>query len=704
MSITILEMAQATIEIFGGLICIMLAVIIIMNGYKRDSWKYLKWMFFSMSLILFSEAASYISRGNTDTFSILMNRGGNFIVFLLNIVMINLFIRCMYSLFGERGENPSANYKKLVWICSTISFLILVTNLFTKWMYYFDQANYYHRNVGWYVYTLFNLICIIIGFAMCIRYRKAVKKRMLAALLIYAMSPIISITLQMFIYGISITNIGVFIALILMLLVYLREWSRTKERKDKERRKLDMIVLFIIMTISMGAALFSCLVSIHRIAARNSENNSMLIAHMVKDSVENEFLKPIIVSETMANDYSLKEYMKKSSNNSPESVEKEVASYLDSIRTGFGYPMVYVICDASKAYYTCDGICEYIDIENNEQDAWYKRFVEEGKHYDLEVDTDVVNHWDLSVFVNTEITDENGNYLGVCGVGIEMTTLQDYIKRYEEKYDVKINLMDKEGLIQIDSDIELIRRDYLDTSYLDKVDSNDFYYEKGEESSRMTKFVEALDWYLVVEDCNPEKISVMELTTTSIIIFLIALMMMGIVFAVIMIRERKTSKELRERRKISITDDMTGLFNRRAYEEDCLKIQEADLVSRTTLIMMDLNGLKMVNDTYGHMAGDELIIAAAKCVQTSMGKYGKIYRIGGDEFMAFIECNSDQLNDMIHTFEHVVNSWKGNYPCKLSISKGIVVCKEHEDLTFDEIKELADKLMYEDKNKYYESK
>ena len=253
-----------------------------------------------------------------------------------------------------------------------------------------------------------------------------------------------------------------------------------------------MVVLFIIMTISMGAFLFFSLISIHRIAARNSENNSMLIAQMVKDSVENEVLKPIIVSETMANDYSLKEYMKKSSNDSPESVQNEVASYLDSIRNGFGYPMVYVVCDASKAYYTCDGICEFIDVEKHEQDAWYKRFVEEGKHYDLEVDTDVVNHWDLSVFVNTEITDENGNYLGVCGVGIEMTTLRDFIKRYEEKYDVKINLMDKEGLIQIDSDIERIGRDYLDNSYLDNVGSGGFYYEKGDESSRMTKYLETL--------------------------------------------------------------------------------------------------------------------------------------------------------------------------------------------------------------------
>lgn len=176
---------------------------------------------------------------------------------------------------------------------------------------------------------------------------------------------------------------------------------------------------------------------------------------------------------------------------------------------------------------------------------------------------------------------------------------------------------------------------------------------------------------------------------------------MGIVFSIISIRERKASKELMERRKISITDDMTGLFNRRAYEEDYMKILESNSVPEITLIMMDVNGLKTVNDTYGHMAGDELLIGAAKCIRTSMGKYGKVYRIGGDEFLALLECTKRQLDDMIQTFEHITDSWKGTYQSELSISKGIVVAKEHGNLTFDEMKELADKLMYEDKDEYY---
>lgn len=146
---------------------------------------------------------------------------------------------------------------------------------------------------------------------------------------------------------------------------------------------------------------------------------------------------------------------------------------------------------------------------------------------------------------------------------------------------------------------------------------------------------------------------------------------------------------------------MTGLFNRRAYEEECVRIQDEGLVGQTTILMMDVNGLKETNDTYGHGAGDELIIGAAKCIQTSIGEYGKVYRTGGDEFVALMKCTAHQLDDILRTFEHLTNKWKGNCRCRLSISKGIVVCGEHEAMTFDEMRELADQRMYEDKDAYY---
>lgn len=701
MNITNLEMTQATIEIFGGLVCIMLAVIIIMNGQKRNSWKFLARMFFVASGIFFAETCAYIFRGNVDRLSTFMTRISNFGVFLLNLVLLILCVNYMYSLLQEKGVTPEKRYKNIVGVCAIISLLILVTNLFTKWMYQFDESNYYHRNTGWYAYTILNLICIFTAIAMVIQYRKAIKKTMLASLLFYILVPVIAIIIQSFIYGISITNIGIFVALLLMLLAYLKEWSGTEEIEEKKRKSFEIIFLFTIMTISMSASIISCIVSIGRISSENAENNSMLISHMINDGIENEFIKPIMVAETMSNDYFLKEYMKKSGEESPKSVESNVASYLDSIRTGFGYQMVFAVCHASKTYYTYNGISKQIDIENDEHDIWYKMFLEKGQHYDLDVDTDEANNWALSVFVNNEIVGDDGEFLGVCGVGVEMESLQNLLKKYEENYNVKIDLIDHDGLIQVDSDAKRIEKDFIDNAYLKNVGSDEFYYEAGSKSSRMTKYMKDLDWYLVVEDCNPDKIDVIELTTSSIIIFVVGLIMMGITFFVISMRERKTVKELMERKRISITDDLTGLLNRHAYEEDCKKILENKSLSQITMIMMDVNGLKTVNDTYGHMAGDELIIGAAKCIETIMGKYGKVYRTGGDEFMALIECTRSQLKDMLGTFDHITENWKGTYQSELVISKGIVVCEEHEDMTFEEMKELADKLMYEDKDEYY---
>ncbi|MDD7176886.1 MAG: diguanylate cyclase [Lachnospiraceae bacterium] len=699
MNITNLELTQATIEIFAGVICLLLAVIILMNGEVRNSWKQLKWMFLSTALIFFSEAAAYIFRGNTDGFSRLMTGIGNFVVFFLNLVLIRLFMGYMNELLSEKGATASKIYYRIVNASIVLNLIILVTNVFTKWMYYFDDANYYHRNTGWYVYTVINMVCIMTASVMCIHYRRSVKKTMFAALLVYAFEPLIAIIVQTFIYGISITNLGIAVAMLFMLLAYLLEWSKTKE--IKQRRTLDIMILFVIMTIIMSASIFSCIFSIQRVSSRNSKSDSMVLAHMVSDSIEREFIKPIIVAETMSNDFSLKQYMKKSGDVSAESVEKNVAAYLESIKNGFGYQMVFAVCDRSGAYYTYDGISKYVDPENDPHDIWYKMFLDRNQSYDLDVDTDEANQWALSVFVNQEIFDENENLLGVCGVGMEMKELQRFIKRYEIKYNLKIDLIDQEGLIQVDSDATRIEQDYLEHAYLDQVGSDEFVYEAGSGSSRMTKYMEDLDWYLVVEDRNPNKINVIEITAGSIIIFVVGLLMMGIVFFVMSMRERNAFKELTERRKISLTDDMTGLFNRRAFEEDCVNLYTQGMLDDTIIMMMDVNGLKSANDNYGHQAGDELIIAAAKCIQTAVGTLGKAYRIGGDEFVVLLLGKEEKHRDVLNTLERLVDSAKCSYPCTLSISKGVVVCKEHPKLSFGELKALADKRMYADKEDYY---
>ncbi len=311
----------------------------------------------------------------------------------------------------------------------------------------------------------------------------------------------------------------------------------------KDKRNFLVKLLAIIMTIIMAISIMTCVISINRISAQNSENDSHVISSMVSNAIQNSFLKPITVSETMCQDYSLEQYLITSGEVSPYEPEEEVAAYLRSICDGFGYQMVFAVCDKSKAYYTYDGISKFIDPENNDHDIWYQLYLEEGKHYDLDVDTDEANNWDLSVFVNTEIIDDEGNFLGVVGVGVEMVELQKLLEQYEKDYNIKINLIDHTGFVQIDTDGSKIENSYLDNSYLDKVTGGEYYYEKLDGVSRVTTFLDDLDWYLVVQDNEPNKIDVAQVVLPSIFTFVIGIIIIGAIFYIVSAREAKLQEK-----------------------------------------------------------------------------------------------------------------------------------------------------------------
>ena len=87
-------------------------------------------------------------------------------------------------------------------------------------------------------------------------------------------------------------------------------------------------------------------------------------------------------------------------------------------------------------------------------------------------------------------------------------------------------------------------------------------------------------------------------------------------------------------------DELTGLRNRRAMREDFLDWSSSS--GALCVVLMDLNGLKEINDTLGHQVGDTLIVGAAQCFSDTLGHYGTVYRTGGDEFVAVVEDVSEE--------------------------------------------------------------
>jgi diguanylate cyclase (GGDEF)-like protein len=143
---------------------------------------------------------------------------------------------------------------------------------------------------------------------------------------------------------------------------------------------------------------------------------------------------------------------------------------------------------------------------------------------------------------------------------------------------------------------------------------------------------------------------------------------------------------------MSFHDYLTGLYNRAYFEEELLRLNtERNLP--LSIILGDLNGLKMVNDTYGHDKGDELLIKVAEVLKQCFRKSDIISRWGGDEFIILLP-----LTDYSRAEEIAGKIEKACYQCSshdlpLSISLGIST-KVKEDESIEGILKAAEDKMY----------
>lgn len=166
----------------------------------------------------------------------------------------------------------------------------------------------------------------------------------------------------------------------------------------------------------------------------------------------------------------------------------------------------------------------------------------------------------------------------------------------------------------------------------------------------------------------------------------------------LMLRYRNDSIGLE---KLAKKDSLTGLSNRLCFEEELNKYSGEPIPDDLVFISFDVNGLKQVNDTLGHVAGDELLRGAAHCIRSVYISYGDVFRRGGDEFSAIIRVDSDTLTLLNQKFESVMAAYKGNLIKEVSISYGYAVAADDSDLSILQLEQLSEERMYRCKADYY---
>ena len=151
------------------------------------------------------------------------------------------------------------------------------------------------------------------------------------------------------------------------------------------------------------------------------------------------------------------------------------------------------------------------------------------------------------------------------------------------------------------------------------------------------------------------------------------------------------------------TDELTGLFNRRYFLE--LAPRELKRATRRhdwiSVALLDVDHFKQINDTYGHQAGDQALIAFAKTCQQHIREMDMLARFGGDEFVLLLpEADSEQACEVVERIRLALALAPVDHrgqPIPMTLSAGIA-CWADEPEPLDDLLGRADQGLYQAKN------
>jgi len=187
-----------------------------------------------------------------------------------------------------------------------------------------------------------------------------------------------------------------------------------------------------------------------------------------------------------------------------------------------------------------------------------------------------------------------------------------------------------------------------------------------------------------------------------------------IVMAIDAVRKyRVKEEEVREKKyykRLAFIDGLTHGQNRNAYMEKMIELSgKQENTQKSNIkkiqdkylyyIIMDLNNLKRINDTYGHTTGDDAILRAHKCITSAFARWGDCYRIGGDEFVVLAEqCTLKDIELSMCQLQLEVEQHNREIEYELSIAVGYAGCSYADAIEFDKLMKEADKQLYENKH------
>lgn len=441
------------------------------------------------------------------------------------------------------------------------------------------------------------------------------------------------------------------------------------------------------------------------IIIEDNQNITKLISTNIFSEINSELVKPIYVSLTMANNQFLKDWIIDENEGDLE----KITNYLKGIKNKYEYDSVFYVSNLTKNYYHYDKILKKISMDDS-HDVWFYDFLEKNPEYDIDIDTDEATEDQLTFFVNASVRDDEGNLLGIVGVGVKMSTIRQVLFDYRKRFNVEVFLIDSLGLVQIHDNVDYIENQNIfnDKNIADiregilseknKLEVFELGYGFTQESLT-SQYIEELDLYLLIKkDTSALREMVRNQIISKTIIFLL------ILIGIILINSQIVNYFHNKITKMSSIDSLTELQNRRIFDQYLIAaIKDAQRNNKTfTLILFDIDNLKQINDKYGHATGDKVIKTTADYIRGFIRKNDMLARWGGDEFALIFKCDINTAQKIIN--RTVKTRIKDPLLIKYNVNTSIGLTEYKPGDKVDSIFERADSALYkkkeESKNKF----
>ena len=430
------------------------------------------------------------------------------------------------------------------------------------------------------------------------------------------------------------------------------------------------------------------------------ERELPLTADNIYSALQNDFIRPKMIADLMANDPLLINWL-----NSGEADTTSIFSMLQQRLRESRATITFLASEKSRRYYNHNSSTEQLN-DNDPNDEWYFAFLRSEKTIESNIGPDHKNPQQSIIYINIKIFDAQNQLLGVTGIGFENNYLKAILANYQQRFSARVFLVNKQQRIAFSQNYigqhgrELGSLPGYEIIKQQAFDQNNHFFKIEYDNAQFavqTRYIPELNGYLFVER-NIDRLlqgARETLIKNLLICTLITLVSLPLILMTL-------GRYQRHLEIAASTDALTGLLNRHAFvpivEQSVNEAQRNQ--QALCILLIDVDHFKKINDTYGHLFGDATLRQLAQTLSASLRKSDAICRWGGEEFIILLkETDTMTAHTLAEKIRATIATTPISYDSKtITITASIGIASYRHDENYNDWFERCDKALYKAKD------